>query len=132
MEMSEAPKESERKPGASRISAALESSVPEIYANGYTMGFTPSDIIVALERNGRPVATLNFSLSMAKTLSEGLSRSISDLERASERKVMTSAEMQKAVNAVSETKVKSKSKTRERTSSTKRNPSSAPSRRGES
>jgi hypothetical protein len=72
-----------------RMAKAIESGVPQIYANGFAATLTGSDAVIVLERVGQPVAILNLSYTMAKTLALALGRAVSDFERATGQQLLT-------------------------------------------
>lgn len=64
-----------------RMKSALESKeVTQIAANTFTSAYGNSDIIVLLERNGSPVAILNLSYTLAKSLAIDLSNTVAAIE----------------------------------------------------
>ena len=77
-----------------RISRAMESDVPRVYFNGFVNGMSTGDIITILEKNNAPVAILNMSFTVAKTLSVSLGQIIARLEEASERPIMTTHDIE--------------------------------------
>lgn len=62
-------------------SANRDPEVPKVYCNGFVNAVGPGDITTMLLRNDRPVAVLNMSFTVAKTLAEMLGRAIADLEQ---------------------------------------------------
>ncbi len=62
------------------IAALVESSIPKIYANGFSLGLTNADAQLVLILFGRPIAVLSFSYTLAKTLSEKLSILVKEWE----------------------------------------------------
>jgi hypothetical protein len=77
-----------------RLHAALEANIPIIYANAFVCGLGTSDVIVGLERNGKPVAVLNLSYTSTKSFVVALSGIISQLEEISKQPVMTSKDVE--------------------------------------
>lgn len=80
------------------LKAAIEGSegvpaVPAIYANGFVLGLGNADIVLLLQRNGKSVATLNLSFTLAKTLSKQLAKSIADLEKLSGQPILTTEDI---------------------------------------
>lgn len=61
--------------------ALLDSSVPKIYANGFSIGLTNADTQIVLMLFGRPIAVLSLSYTLAKTLSGKLSYLVSEWEK---------------------------------------------------
>jgi hypothetical protein len=54
--------------------------IPKLYANGFMIGLTLSDLNVTLVINGKPSHQLIMSLISAKTLMNGLKNAIEDFE----------------------------------------------------
>lgn len=77
-----------------RIERARDPSVPKIYANGFINSLGPGDIMTVLERNGEPVAVLNFSYTVAKTLAKALGDVIARLEDVAGREMLTTKELE--------------------------------------
>jgi hypothetical protein len=81
-----------------RLKNALESTdVPVFYVNGFVNTMTSGDVLTVLERNGRPVAVLNMSFTLAKTLSVGLGNTIAQLEEKAGQSMLTTQEVGKAL-----------------------------------
>lgn len=72
-----------------RLERAKGSGVPNLYANGYVNLIGTGDVVMVLERNGDPVAILNVSYTVAKSLSRSLGLFIAQIEERSEREIMT-------------------------------------------
>jgi len=68
--------------------------VIKIYANGFANFFTNSDIGVIFSRNNKPIALLNISLTLAKTLVEKLGQMILDFEKNTDIKILTTADIE--------------------------------------
>lgn len=86
-----------------RIQGAVESDVA-IYFNGFTIGIGNGDIVFALERNGKPVAALNASYTVAKTLAQKLGRIMAQLEEASGNRIMSTDEVGDALSKIQKVK----------------------------
>lgn len=80
-----------------RLRVALSSSVPRLYANSFIATLTTGDVMVVLEQNGAPVALLNLSLTVTKTLGAALSGVIANVETRMNQPIMTSSELEKAL-----------------------------------
>ena len=63
--------------------------VPKIYANGFANAVGQGDTITVLQQNGVPVAVLNLSFTVAKTLAEKLGEVIMKLEKDTDNTIMT-------------------------------------------
>lgn len=87
---------------AERIGRALKPEVPNYYVNGFANGLGSGDVILALEKNGTAVASVNLSYTMAKTLAISLSQLIANLESATTRTMLTSHEMDEALQKMGE------------------------------
>ena len=77
--------------------ATANPSVPKIYFNGYINNLSTGDVLVVLENNGAPVGVLNMSYTTAKSLVVGLGQVIGMLERATGRSMLTTQEVEKAL-----------------------------------
>ena len=84
-----------------RLQAALESAL-SIYFNGFVNMAGIGDVVTVLERNGEPVAILNMSFTVAKTLSIALGMVIARLEEQSGREMLTTADIEKIFGAQGE------------------------------
>ena len=62
------------------VRALIDLSIPKIYANGFSIGLTNADAQLVLKLFGKPIAVLSFSYTLAKTLSEKLSKLVTDWE----------------------------------------------------
>jgi hypothetical protein len=82
---------------AERAQNALRAQIPQIYFNGFLSALTTGDVQLVLERNGVPVAVLNVSYTVAKTLGVAIGALISNLEGATKRTIMTSSDIQQAL-----------------------------------
>jgi len=77
------------------IKEALESEeIIKLYANGFANFFTNSDIGMVFTRNNKPVAVLNISLTLAKTLVEKLGQMIHNFEKNTDIKILTTADIE--------------------------------------
>jgi len=77
------------------IKEAIESEeVIKIYANGFASFFTNSDVGVVFTRNNKPIALLNVSLTLAKTLVEKLGQMIHDFEKNTDIKILTTNDIE--------------------------------------
>ena len=66
--------------------------VPKIYFNGFLSAMGAGDVAVALKRGETPVAVLNMSYTVAKTLAEKLRELIGSLETITDHNIMTTDE----------------------------------------
>lgn len=73
-----------------------DNEVPKYYFNGFTNGVGNSDIIIVLQSNNKPVAVLNTSFTIAKTLVKKLSESIKTIEETSGNTIMTTEDLDEA------------------------------------
>lgn len=76
-----------------RITDGVASDTPSIYFNGFVTSTTSGDGLLVLERNSKPVATLNASFTVIKTLAAALTQLIDNIEANSGRPIMTTHEM---------------------------------------
>jgi hypothetical protein len=87
-----------------RLVKAAQSDAPKIYANGFALGMSYSDITVVLEANSQTAGVLNLSFTCAKTLAQKLAGIISQLEEKSGRQIMTTDDIEKMFAVSSGTK----------------------------
>jgi hypothetical protein len=90
-------KQDEENPVQARIRVALQSDIPNITFNGMVTSLGTGDVLVVLERNGHPVAVLNVSYTVAKTLSMLLGNTIAKLEELSGHPIMTTTEIERSL-----------------------------------
>lgn len=63
------------------LQQALRSPLPRIYANSFLNALTDADVLTIFQSNGQPVAILNMSYPVAKTLSAALAEAITEHEK---------------------------------------------------
>ena len=73
--------------------AWLNAPVPRLYANGFAIAQTNSDMSVILLLNGAPGAVLSLSFISAKTLVDELGKAIKFVEEFLEQKIPTMGEV---------------------------------------
>lgn len=71
--------------------------VPELYANGYNISSSASDIVLVLLRNGRTVQTINISFTLAKTLAIGLNDVVQHIEKKANMDIKTTHDIAKSL-----------------------------------
>lgn len=82
--------EDEKQQIEERIKNALEDKdIPGIYFNGFITSVGIGDVMVILQQANKPVAILNMSYTLAKTLAEKLGVAIANLEKESGNTIMT-------------------------------------------
>jgi hypothetical protein len=74
---------------SNRIQKAVNSDIPHLYCNGFVNTVGPGDILIVLEQNSKPIATINTSYTVAKTLVAKLNGLIQNLEVKTGNKIMT-------------------------------------------
>ena len=79
-----------------RVDAAMAADIPDLYCNGFLTSVGGGDILVILERHGFPVARLNLSHVLAKTLGNSLLGSVGAAEEKLGMKFPTTHEMLEA------------------------------------
>jgi hypothetical protein len=77
------------------VQAALKAGVPQLYFNGVVNSMSNGDVMTVLERNGAPIAILNMSFTMAKSISVALGQLVATLEQMSGREIMTTLDIQR-------------------------------------
>ena len=79
-----------------QIKDALENKeIPTIYFNGFVTSVSMGDVMVILNRANKPVAILNMSYTLAKTLAEKLGGGITSIEQKSGNTIMTTDDIQR-------------------------------------
>lgn len=71
------------------IQSALAAAVPHIYANGFMVGQTATDMSVVLLTNATPGAVLHMSYGSAKSFVEDLQQAIKSFESATGQTILT-------------------------------------------
>jgi hypothetical protein len=79
-----------------RIEAALAANIPDLYGNAFVTTLGAADVLVVIERNGRPVARLNLPWALAKTLGHSLVGAVATIEEKANIKIPTTQEMDQA------------------------------------
>lgn len=82
-----------------RIKGALTSDIPKLSFNGIITTVGTGDVMIVLEQNSQPVAILNASYTVAKTLSVMLGNAITLLEELSGNQIMTTNEIKAFLDA---------------------------------
>jgi len=77
----------------------LPDNCPSAYFNGFAMALGAADVIITLQLNSKPTVTLNTSYTVAKTLAQGLTKVVEDLERATHTTILTTHKVTEALNA---------------------------------
>jgi len=77
-----------------RIQKALDLDIKNIYFNGFVNAVGHGDILIILERNTKPVAILNASYSVAKTLAIKLNEIVQKFEADMDHEIMTTDDVQ--------------------------------------
>ena len=80
------------------ITDTFQTDSQPLYFNGFTVAIGNGDVVIALQLNGKPLRILNTSYTVAKTLSEGLSKTIGKLESKTGTKIMTTEIIAKAMS----------------------------------
>jgi len=79
-----------------RLEAALEAEIPHIYFNTSVHQIGLADVLMVLERNGKPVVILNTSITAAKSMVEVLNTLIQGFEQQSGVPVKSTMELEKS------------------------------------
>ena len=69
--------------------AAKDPAVAKMYVNGFVNSLGSGDTAILLKQNDQPVALLNMSYTMAKTLAQKLTGLIEALEKGMKTQIMT-------------------------------------------
>ena len=85
----------------SQTQAIEELNLPpedRIYFNGYQIAIAPSDLVIVLMLNGKPIKMLNASHVTAKTLLVGLDTVLKEFEKRSGEPIKTIDEVQASIS----------------------------------
>lgn len=74
-----------------------EANVTKIYANGFAIGVTNADMILLLQLSARPIAQVNLSYTLAKTLHVKLGQVVADFEARTGRTMLRTDEVDTAL-----------------------------------
>lgn len=84
----------EKKLTVDEVNLAVDSpDIPHLYANGFISAIGNGDTLLVFRQTGRPIATLNLSFTVAKTLVKKLGAIIEDLEKNSGNNIMTTSDL---------------------------------------
>ncbi len=76
---------------------ALDTDIPQIYSNGFSIFLGTGDVNILLSKMGHNVATISFSFTLAKTLAEKLGGAIKTLENKTGNTIMTTDDIEKSL-----------------------------------
>ncbi|MEQ1935171.1 MAG: hypothetical protein ABL962_15025 [Fimbriimonadaceae bacterium] len=83
--------------------AIADPNVAKIYANGFAVGTGNADMFILLQRFGRPMAIVNLSYTLAKTLSQKLGGMVAEFEqKVGGQPMLTTDRIDKAVASAAE------------------------------
>lgn len=88
------PGEGQKLTANQRIERAKAANVPRIYLNGFQVGLTSADVIIAGESNSEPAVMINMSFTLAKTLAKALTNTIATMEEKVDRSMLTTHEFE--------------------------------------
>jgi len=72
-------------------------AIPKLYANGFITATGHGDFLIVLQQNSIPVATLNLSYTVAKTLTLKLGGALKDLENKTGNVIMVTNDVDVAL-----------------------------------
>ena len=82
--------EKPKKDASEMINNAIsDQEVPKIYANGFVTGVGNGDTLIVLQQNTKPIAVLNLSFTVAKTLALKLGNIIKEVEDKANTTILT-------------------------------------------
>src|SRR5947199_10023559 len=70
----------------------------QLYFNGFALAVSAGDVAITLFRQGKPIATLNASFTVAKTLASALAQGIQSLEKETKHTIMTIPEVHQSIS----------------------------------
>lgn len=74
-------------------------AVPKIYINGFGLGLSNADVHLVLQFASQPVAIVNLSFTLAKTLAQRLGRVVSEFESTMNTELVTTDKIDEAFKA---------------------------------
>jgi hypothetical protein len=83
-------------PDVPLMMAVRDPNVHRVYANGFTLGLTNADTHIVLQWFGRPIAIVNLSYTLAKTLSQRLAKMVEDWEKKTGQPLATTDKIDEA------------------------------------
>lgn len=69
--------------------ATEDPSLPRIYANGFSAGLGNADVVLVLQLQGKPIAVLNISYTLAKTLAQKIGGIVASFEQSIGQELVT-------------------------------------------
>ncbi len=81
------------------LKAVDSTETPKFYANGFNNGLGIGDIVTVLMQNNKPVAVVNLSYTVAKTLAIKLNDLILRLEEDTGNVIMTTDQIEKSLSS---------------------------------
>lgn len=82
--------------GLDLLKVLEDPSVSSVYANGFVVYRSNSDVGVILRLDNRAVVKLHLSYTLAKSLSVGLAETIGDIEKITEQTILTTVDIEKS------------------------------------
>jgi hypothetical protein len=79
--------------------AINDDSLPQIYFNGFSIATTSGDAILVLKLNEKPIAVLNTSYTLAKTLLVKMGGVLTKYESSTQETILTTDEVQERLEA---------------------------------
>ena len=76
-------------------------NIPAHYVNGFALSLSNADISMLMMLDGQPIAKMNMSFTTAKTVVKLLTGLIENLEKVTERKIMTTDEVGQGLEKLS-------------------------------
>jgi len=75
----------------------VQTNLPLFYVNSFSVSVSNADATLTLQLSGQPIANVMMSYSTLKSISQGLSKAVDALEKASGQKILTTDELQPVV-----------------------------------
>ena len=73
--------------------ASSDPDVAKVYANGFTLGLSNADVCVIFQQRGEPVALVDLSYTLAKTLVQRLGVLVNNFELTTGQSLLTTDEI---------------------------------------
>lgn len=80
-----------------------DKELPRIYFNGFSITISAGDVLIILKRNDRPIAILNTSHILAKTVATKMGNVVALFEQKTGSTIMTTDDVQESLTKEQET-----------------------------
>ena len=82
---------------AEKLGETVSGDIPVVYTNGFSIGLTNADVVLVWARSNRPIQTVHMSYRLAKTLHLKLAAVVKEFEKAVDKKLLTTDDVDKLI-----------------------------------